>query len=175
MFGVCGVYASARIYLVPGRPAWNSRHTIAEFFLTAATLGPLLLSAIGVRPDLLPIVAASAAMTQLMNQLWKFLGLIRSEEFEKQASARLLSSDLARLFLLRLALLALGGGALPLAGYYYREARFLQTLQFECNGHPPWLCEATTVSPDMLRFTYIHPEVARYGGGGSGHGGSHRI
>jgi DMSO reductase anchor subunit len=116
-FGVCGVYASARIYLVPGRPAWNSGHTIAEFFLTAATLGPLLLSAIGVRPDLLPIVAAAAAIAQIVNQVWKFLRLIRSEDFEEQASARLLSSDLARLFLLRLALLAFGGAALPLTGY----------------------------------------------------------
>ena len=35
----------------------------------------------------------------------------------EQASARLLSSDLARLFLLRLALLAFGGAALPLTGY----------------------------------------------------------
>jgi DMSO reductase iron-sulfur subunit len=115
--GVCGVYASARIDLVPGRPAWNSGHTIAEFFLTAATLGPLLLSAIGVRPDLLPIVAAAAAIAQIVNQVWKFLRLIRSEDFEEQASARLLSSDLARLFLLRLALLAFGGAALPLTGY----------------------------------------------------------
>ncbi len=117
LFGVCGVYASARIYLVPGRPAWNSRYTIAEFFLTGAILGPLLLAAVWVESHLLSLVAASAAIAQIMNQIWKFVALIRSEEFEKQASARLLSSDLARLFLLRLALLAFGGAALGLAGY----------------------------------------------------------
>ncbi len=31
--------ASARLYLVPGRPAWNSPFTILEFYLTAILLG----------------------------------------------------------------------------------------------------------------------------------------
>src|SRR6266567_5027130 len=39
LFGVAGVGASARLYLVPGRPAWNSPFTIMEFYLTAALLG----------------------------------------------------------------------------------------------------------------------------------------
>ena len=55
-----------------------------------------------------------------------------------------------------------------LSGYYYREARFLRTLRLQLDGHPPWLCEATAAAPDTLRFTYVHPEVADYGGGGSG-------
>ncbi|MGC2399405.1 MAG: DmsC/YnfH family molybdoenzyme membrane anchor subunit [Acidobacteriaceae bacterium] len=37
--GICGVSASARLYLVPGRPAWNSPLTIAEFASTTALLG----------------------------------------------------------------------------------------------------------------------------------------
>jgi formate dehydrogenase iron-sulfur subunit len=37
--GICGVGASARLYLVPGRPAWNSPLTIAEFLSTVALLG----------------------------------------------------------------------------------------------------------------------------------------
>jgi formate dehydrogenase iron-sulfur subunit len=37
--GVCGVGASARLYLVPGRPAWNSPLTIAEFGSTTVLLG----------------------------------------------------------------------------------------------------------------------------------------
>ena len=41
--GVAGVFASARLYLVPGRPAWDSRLTIARFFATAAVLGPAAL------------------------------------------------------------------------------------------------------------------------------------
>jgi formate dehydrogenase iron-sulfur subunit len=37
--GISGVGASARLYLVPGRPAWNSPLTIAEFWSTTALLG----------------------------------------------------------------------------------------------------------------------------------------
>ncbi len=40
--GVAGVYASARLYVVPGRPAWNSPLTVVRFFATAFALGPLL-------------------------------------------------------------------------------------------------------------------------------------
>ena len=47
-FGVAGVTASACIYRVPARPAWNTRHTIAHFHLTAGILGPLFASAAGV-------------------------------------------------------------------------------------------------------------------------------
>src|SRR2546423_10854115 len=59
----------------------------------------------------------------------------------------------------------------PLSGYYFREARFLRTLRFEIDGEAPWLCEATTVAPSMLAFTYVHPELSEYGGGGSGQAG----
>ena len=41
---------------------------------------------------------------------------MRSDEYEKQASARLLSGELARLFLLRLGLPILGAVALPAMG-----------------------------------------------------------
>lgn len=37
--GLAGVGASARLYLAPGRPAWNSPLTVLEFFATAAMLG----------------------------------------------------------------------------------------------------------------------------------------
>ena len=36
LFGIAGVGASARLYLVPGRPAWNSPLTVFEFFATAS-------------------------------------------------------------------------------------------------------------------------------------------
>lgn len=116
LIGVFGLYAGARIYLVPGRPAWNSRQTIVDFLLTAATLGPLLLAAVGGGYAFAAPAAASAAVAQLLNQLWRFLRLVRSEEYEKQASARLLSGELARLFLLRLGLPILGAVALPAMG-----------------------------------------------------------
>ena len=58
-----------------------------------------------------------------------------------------------------------------LSGYYFREARFLRTLRLEIDGDPPWLCEAASLDPHTLSFTYVHPEVAEYGGEGSGQPG----
>ena len=40
--GVAGVYASARLYIVPGRPSWNSPLTVVRFMATCVALGPLL-------------------------------------------------------------------------------------------------------------------------------------
>lgn len=40
--GAAGVYASARLYIVPGRPAWDSPLTVVRFGATALALGPLL-------------------------------------------------------------------------------------------------------------------------------------
>ena len=37
-----------------------------------------------------------------------------------------------------------------LSGYYYREARFLRTLQFEIDQKRPWLCETCETAPDSL-------------------------
>ena len=109
-----GVAASACIYLVPARPAWNSRYTVADFFLTAAVLGPLFLSALGFP---LTVFVVAGAGAQLLNQGLRFLWLIRSEEFELQGSARLLSADLQNLFLTRFGLLVAGGVVLALVGY----------------------------------------------------------
>ena len=39
LLGIAGVAASARLYLAPGRPAWNSPFTFLEFLGTAALLG----------------------------------------------------------------------------------------------------------------------------------------
>jgi DMSO reductase anchor subunit len=39
---VAGVYASARLYVVPGRPAWDTALTPVRFFATALATGPLL-------------------------------------------------------------------------------------------------------------------------------------
>jgi len=58
-----------------------------------------------------------------------------------------------------------------LTGWYCREARCLRTLRLEIDGVAPWLCEASAAAPDTLQFTYTHPEIAEYGGGGSGQSG----
>ena len=113
--GLAGVTASAFIYLVPARPAWNSLRTVADFHLTALLLGPLYLAALGIRVPMLAIAIAGAA--QLLNHLLKLSALAASDEFELRASARLLTNDLRGLLLLRAALLAAGGIVLPLVGH----------------------------------------------------------
>jgi formate dehydrogenase iron-sulfur subunit len=115
LVGAAGIAASACIYLVPARPAWNSKHTIAEFVLTGALLGPLLAASIGVGQRRWLIAAAvAAAALQLMNQTVKFFWLTASDAFEARASARLLSTTLASRCLARGTLLVAGGIALPL-------------------------------------------------------------
>ena len=114
-FGAAGVAASACIYLVRARPAWNTNHTIADFFLTAALLGALLTATAGAggRRGLL-LAAAVAAAGQLLNQSVRFLGMASSEVFERKASAQLLSTALSSRVLARGGLLLLGGIVVPL-------------------------------------------------------------
>lgn len=123
--GLAGVYASARIYRVPARPAWNSRHTVSEFLLTAVLLGPLFSrAAVLIAGDrlaawLLPL-ALAGLLGQGLNQALKVLRLIRSEEFELRASGQLLARQLASPLLLRYGLLTAAFGlslcrATPLA------------------------------------------------------------
>lgn len=115
LLGLCGVTASACIYLVRARPAWNSRHTIAEFHLTGGLLGPLFVASFGVGDRGWMVAAATAAAgAQLLNQAIRFFWMTASDSFELRASARLLSTTLAFKFVLRCALLIIGGIVLPL-------------------------------------------------------------
>ncbi|PYQ53633.1 MAG: hypothetical protein DMF78_08470 [Acidobacteria bacterium] len=59
----------------------------------------------------------------------------------------------------------------PLTGLYVREVRHLRTLRFEINGESPWLCEWSRPARDELAFVFVHPELAQFGGGGSGASG----
>jgi len=118
--GLAGITASAFIYLVPARPSWNTKFTIADFSLTGAVLGPLFAAWIGTVPGhMLLWTAVGAASAQLVNQAVRFLRLIASDQFELQASARLLSTVLSRTLLIRVVLLVVGGIAIPLAGSPY--------------------------------------------------------
>ncbi|MBV9180138.1 MAG: dimethyl sulfoxide reductase anchor subunit, partial [Acidobacteria bacterium] len=115
LLGCGGITASACIYLVRARPAWNTPHTIAEFFLTGAILGPLFQANVASDGHQLCLgLAVTAGAAQLLNQALKFLRLTRADSFELQSSARLLSTVLAWHFVLRGALLITGAIALPL-------------------------------------------------------------
>ncbi|HWY45124.1 MAG TPA: DmsC/YnfH family molybdoenzyme membrane anchor subunit [Candidatus Sulfotelmatobacter sp.] len=116
--GAAGVAASACIYLVRPRPAWHSKHTFGEFYLSGAILGPLLAATIGLgAKQWLLTAAVIAAGLQLLNLAIKFFWLVSSDIFELKASARLLSAQLRSLLLLRSALLIFGGIILPLQSH----------------------------------------------------------
>jgi DMSO reductase anchor subunit len=115
LLGAAGITASACIYLVRARPAWNSKHTVIDFFLTGAILGPLFAANIGAGSGrLLGLLTVAAACAQLLNSALRFLRLNASDLFERQSTARLLSTVLASRLVLRGALLIVGGIALPL-------------------------------------------------------------
>ena len=113
--GLGGVTASAYIYRVPSRPAWNTPFTIVQFLLTTATLGPLFAAAVGAGdPRLLGLATATMAGAQLVTLAWRFLSLSASDVVELRASGTLLATTLASRFVLRGVLLAIGAIALPL-------------------------------------------------------------
>jgi DMSO reductase anchor subunit/ferredoxin len=115
VLGLGGVTASAYIYRVPSRPAWNTPFTLIQFTLTAATLGPLLAAAVGAGDARwLAVAAATMAGAELVVLALRFFRLSASDGVELQASARLLSTTLASRLLLRGVLLVLGAIAVPL-------------------------------------------------------------
>lgn len=113
--GFAGVTASAWIYLVPARPAWNSKRTPIDFYLTALLVGPLFLGVLGIRTPAVAVVLAGA--TQFLTQVLKLLVLAGSDEFELRASARLLTQDLRYALAARFGLLISGGMVLPFLGW----------------------------------------------------------
>jgi formate dehydrogenase iron-sulfur subunit len=126
VFGIAGVLASARIYLVPARPAWNTLHTPLDFVLSSALLGcaatPLLLrasAAIRTLPSLAalsPIEHASVSVKPIiliaslwmLNQIIRTIRLHRSSTYEHRASVALLNTDgLRGIFLVSFAFVGL--------------------------------------------------------------------
>jgi DMSO reductase anchor subunit len=115
LFGVAGVTASAYIYRVPARPAWNTSYTLLQFLFTAALLGPLFAAMISAGDThwLAPAAAAMGGAIAVVLAL-RFLRLIASEDLELKGTARLLSTVLRRHLVLRGCLLAVGGVVMPL-------------------------------------------------------------
>ncbi|HTF61793.1 MAG TPA: DmsC/YnfH family molybdoenzyme membrane anchor subunit [Edaphobacter sp.] len=112
MLGIAGLFASARIYLVPARPAWNTSHTPIDFLLSAAVLGcaamPLLLCvtnslrllpqlhalelpSAGVVFPLWPLILSSTLW--MLNHIVRAISLHHSRVYEKRASASLLNTN----------------------------------------------------------------------------------
>lgn len=105
VFGFCGTLASAYIYMVKARPAWNMVHTPLDFLLSAGLLGVSMAAAMqvpaaaltalvthfGLRLQGMPhhFAAAPAALLSVCwvtNQLVRALRLRRSINFETRAA-----------------------------------------------------------------------------------------
>jgi DMSO reductase iron-sulfur subunit len=115
LLGLAGVCASAYIYRVPSRPAWNTPYTLVQFTLTAAVLGPLFAATVGAgRQQWLAVMAAGMGGTQLVALAARFLRLIASDSLELRGTARLFSTVLASRFIARSVLLTVGAIVLPL-------------------------------------------------------------
>jgi DMSO reductase anchor subunit len=101
--GLLAVTASARIYMVPARPAWNLPFTLSDFFLTCAVLGPCLVLAAGLgRGPWLVAFAVVASLAQCGNELARIAILARSSVPELRACFELLCHDLRLILAARL-------------------------------------------------------------------------
>jgi formate dehydrogenase iron-sulfur subunit len=117
LLGVAGVTASAYIYRVPARPAWNTPLTLAQFLVTAGLLGPLFAAVAGAGdPRALALTAALMAGLQFALIAAGFLRCVAADVPELKGTARLLSTVLANHLLMRGVMLAVGGVVLPLLG-----------------------------------------------------------
>ena len=76
--GVAGVFASARLYLVPARPAWNTPRTVVAFFATSLSCGSLAVVTVmgpaGLsRASSVALLAVGAAGTALQLALYQLI------------------------------------------------------------------------------------------------------
>ena len=128
--GILGVYASARIYLVPARPAWNTFRTPLRFFLTGFILGPLFALVIyciyGLTQDpgfmdpqfkgpaiAFLQVTFIAGFLQLVVLLYRLLHLRENESYELYGATFLLIHRFKTAFWTRVGLLGVGALGIP--------------------------------------------------------------
>jgi formate dehydrogenase iron-sulfur subunit len=115
LFGVAGVGASARLYLVPGRPAWNSPFTILEFYLTSALLGAVGANILNHSSSLTQTVTIYAGLATVLVGGLKIVWLARSQVHELQGAFSLLFAALSHRVFLRFLMLSTGLLLLPFA------------------------------------------------------------
>lgn len=153
LLGIAGVTASACIYRVPSRPAWNTRLTLLQFNLTAAALGPLLALAVGAS-EARGLVLAAVAMSgaQLLLVALRFVRLVATDSIELKGTAHLLSTTFKPQFMARAVLLGAGGIVLPLVASGAATGRVM-----------PWAAFALALAGEMVgRYLFFVSVVPKH-------------
>lgn len=157
LLGLAGVGASARLYLAPGRPAWNSPFTLFEFFSTTALLGAASASLL-LKSTTARWLITACALCVLTTLGCKLVWLARSSSHQLYGTWQLLSTTLANKALLRIALLIAGvsivdmGSSLPL-----RIAALLLILSGEFLGRYLFF---VSVVPTSIASGFLMQEAA---------------
>ena len=158
ILGICGVATSARLYLVLGRPAWNSPLTIAEFASTTALLGAcganiLTRGAMDARYAVL-LTWGFALFTIVL----KLARLFRSRVHELHGSWQLLTTVFSNHLLARILLPCVGLALLPLAtAASARIATAVLMMAGECIGRYLFF---VSVVPTNMASGYLAQEAA---------------
>jgi formate dehydrogenase iron-sulfur subunit len=101
--GVAGVYASGRLYVVPGRPSWDSWLTVAQFLATAVALGPLAAATVEGGSTMLRLLAAGGGTCSLAIYIFNLRRLAVDDRLEFRGTWVLTRGHLRHAFTARLA------------------------------------------------------------------------
>jgi DMSO reductase anchor subunit len=115
IFGIAGVGCSARLYLAPGRPGWNSPFTIVEFYLTAMLLGSAGANILSGAATFTQRAVIIASIATILAAGIKTIWLARSAAHERRGVFILLFTVLSNLLMLRVLLLSTGLLLVPFA------------------------------------------------------------
>ena len=140
--GCIGVLSSAKIYMLKARPAWDLGHfTLADFFLTAFSLGSVLVA---------PAIGCALMLLQAALHATRYKTLGASDVFELSASAELLTNDVGMAFRARMVLTLAAAFAAPLSPIL----AFALALAGEISGR--WVFFASVV-PKSVASTFLKP------------------
>jgi DMSO reductase anchor subunit len=105
LMGIGGVGASARLYLAPGRPAWNSPFTIVEFYMTSALLGSAGANVLSGGSGITHTAITLAVLGKLLAGCARLVWLACSPRHEHKGTFTLLFTALANLLTVHVLLL----------------------------------------------------------------------
>lgn len=155
--GLAGVGASARLYLAPGRPAWNSPITVFEFYATMALLGTAAAGLLSDRAGDARLLLACMLFSVLLFCI-KLIRCAHSSSHQLYGTWQLHSTLLSNKVILRFGLL-FGGAWLFNSGNSVasRTGALLLLLAGEFLGRYLFF---VSVVPSNIASSFLMPEAA---------------